>query len=83
MLQKAPPIGAPAEKVENAMGREGPGGKDSARIPSWWGSARGQGVQTDKPSKRILTEAGIRAAEPNPWIPRIISSIIPAMCIDM
>ncbi len=35
MLQKTPPIGAPAEKVANAMGREGPGGNAFARIPSW------------------------------------------------
>ena len=35
MLQNAPPIAAPAEKVENAMAREGPGGNAFARIPSW------------------------------------------------
>ena len=34
-LQKNPPIAAPAEKVENAMGRKGPGGNAFARIPSW------------------------------------------------
>ena len=49
MLQKIPPIAAPAENVANAMGREGPGGKAFARIPSWWGPAKGHGVQTDKP----------------------------------
>ena len=37
MLQKAPPIAAPEEKMANAMGREGPGGNDFARIPSWRG----------------------------------------------
>jgi hypothetical protein len=33
-IQKIPPIGAPTEKVANAMDREGPGGNDLAKIPS-------------------------------------------------
>ena len=46
-VEKIAPIGAPAEKVANAIEREGPGGNALARIPSWWGSAKGQGVRTE------------------------------------
>ncbi len=41
------PTGAPAEKVANAMERDGPGGNDFARIPSWPGTTKNQRVNGD------------------------------------
>ncbi len=80
MLQKAPPIAAPAVKVANAMGRAGPGGKALARIPSYRSQLRVK--VPNEEVRRNLTDAGIRAAEPNPCIPRITSSATPAVCIN-
>jgi len=81
MLQEIPPIEAPAVKVANAMGREGPGGKALARIPSYRSQLKVK--VSDEEARRTLTDAGIRAAEPSPCIPRITSSTTPAVCINV
>ena len=68
------PIGAPAENVANAIEREGPGGNALARIPSWC-----KVKVCEQTTRRILTEAGITAAEPIPCNPRRISSALAAV----
>jgi len=78
-VEKIAPIGAPAEKVANAMEREGPGGNALARIPSWWESESAKVRVCEQTTRKILTEAGIIAAEPIPCIPRSTSSAVAAV----
>jgi hypothetical protein len=64
-IPMAPPSGAPAENVENAIALAGDGGKACARIPTL--DRKYQMRLLSWPAmKKQLTEAGITAAPPIP-----------------
>jgi hypothetical protein len=64
-LQKTPPIAAPAEKVENAMGRKGPGGNAFARIPKLVGALKVRTCKRTSQEDGSLRRLGSEQREPN------------------